>query len=67
MHYDVLILEDEYHAFFACEKFKYEKFTYSLGLNLTLAGKTSIVYFGVRIPKKLKKKALYVTRLMECI
>ena len=68
MHHDVLILEDEYYAFFVCEKFTEIREIYLFSWFEPNASREKFHrLFRSENPEEIKRLALYVTKLMECI
>ena len=68
MHHDVLILADEYHAFFVCEKFKEIREIYLFSwFKLNASRENFNRLFRRENPEEIKRLAIYVTKLMECI
>ena len=65
---DILIIEDEYHAFFICEKFKEIRHTYLNNWYKALPSLENLYsLFQTDNHTTLKNLAVYVSKLLEDI
>ena len=68
IHKDILVLEDEFHAFFICDRFKDIRNKYLFSWFNGLPSNIHLVsLFHSENPRILRKLAIYVTKLIENI